>query len=267
MTISLENKTRARIIDGVIGQLSDGKWENSPGMNKYWMHCHTQGTDLIIDTDWDSGFRGRTEDWIRHWFAGKLKAVVQDEVGNNKQGWSRDSMEISEYISYNHDMTVSHCYECYDYLLGRTGHKYEFQKPANAPGMKEFKAAISKVIIDESLSLNIDVDVNDYNDWVESILAYYEDEFVYISEHGIDEVYLNTLNSNFNNEKYDFAWPNYAAAAKMLQPVFYDNSEYLKEVTQKVGLSMASDDCFKAVYFVTVRPKMIQAIYKHFNLN
>ena len=268
MTISLGNTTRARIIDGVIGQLSDGKWEDSPAMNKYWQYCHTEGTDLIIDNDkWDSGFRGRAEAWIKHWFAGKLKAVVQDEVGNNKQGWSRDNMEISEYISYNHDMTVSHCYECYDYLLERTGHKYAFQKLANAPGMKEFKSAISKVIIDESLSLNIDTDVNEYNDWVESILVYYEDEFEYISEHGINEAYLNTLKSNFNDEKYELAWPNYTAASKMLQSVFYDNSDYLKEVTQKVGLSMAADDCFKAVYFITIRPKMIQVIYNHFNSN
>lgn len=268
MTISLGNKTRARIIDGVIGQLSDGMWEESPTMHKYWENAHTEGTDLVIDNDnWDSGFRGRSEEWIRHWFANKLKKVVQEEVGSDKQNWSRDNMEISEYISYNHEMTVSHCYECYDYLMGVSGRKYAFQKPANAPGMNEFKAVISKVVIDESLSLNINIDVNEYNDWVASILTYYEDEFEYISEHGIDEKYLNTLMTNYNDEKYELVWPNYAAASKMLQSVFYDNSEYLKEITQKVGLSMAADDCLKAIYIGTIRPKMIQAIYNHFNSN
>lgn len=266
MIISLGNKTRARIIDGVIGQLSDGKWENSPGMNKYWKYARTNGTDLEIDNDkWDSGFRGRSEEWIRHWFAGKLKAVVQDEVGNNKQGWSRDNMEISEYISYNHDMTVSHCYECYEYLLGRTGHKYAFQLPANAEGMKEYKAAISKSIAQICGDLNIDTAVSTFDDWENSILDFFQGEFDHFKG-TFDNNYFEDLIKS-QPEKNELVWPKFEASAQIMKAMFYDNSDLLKDTTQEYGLSMAPDDCFKAIYFKNIRPVMLSAIFDHFNAN
>lgn len=264
MTINLGNKTRARIIDGVLGQLSDGKWENSPAMDKYWKYADTQGTDLIINNDkWDSGFVGRTEEWIRHWFAGKLKAVVQDEVGNNKQGWSRDNMEISEYISYNHDMTVSHCYECYEYLLGRTGHKYAFQAPANAPGMKEYKAVISKSIETACGNFDIDTTVSTFDDWENSLLDFFEGEF----EHFKDTNNTNYINDITNNiiEKNELVWPKFTASAQIMKNMLYNNSDLLKETTDSYGLSMAPDDCFKAMYYKAIRPLILMDIVSNIN--
>ena len=39
LIINLGNTTRAKIVRAIIGQLSDGKWENSPGMYKYWRYA------------------------------------------------------------------------------------------------------------------------------------------------------------------------------------------------------------------------------------
>ena len=116
--IDLETVTNAKIITAVIGQLSDGTWENG-NLDRYWKNANVDGTELIIDRNYNSGFNDKSEKQIKEYFAKKLKQVVQEEVGNNKQGWRRDNTQISDYISYNHDITVSMCYECYDFLKER----------------------------------------------------------------------------------------------------------------------------------------------------
>lgn len=267
MTIGLDNATRAKIIDAVIGQLSDGMWENSPAMDKYWKYAKTQGTDLIINNDkWDSGFVGRTEDWIRHWFASKLKKVVQEEVGNNKQGWDRDNMEISDYISYNNDITVSHCYECYEYLLGRAGHKYAFQafSKVSDPAVDKFKTVIIKTINNTCAYLNINTDISVFDDWINSILDFFEKEFDQFKDN-FDDRYFEDLRKNLV-EKNELIWPNFEAAAYIMKTMLYNNSDLLKDATQEYGLSMAPDDCFKAIYYKSIRPEILKDIYNHFNI-
>ena len=157
-----------------------------------------RGTDLIIDNDkLNSGFNGKTEDWIRHWFAGKLKAVVQSEI-IQKYGWSRCNIEIAQFISHNTNITVSHCYECYDYLLCSTGHTYSFQALTNTPGMKEYRATISKSIRTNCTSLNIDIESSSFDDWLNSVLDYYEKEFMPLTNQGFDENYFNELNQTIS---------------------------------------------------------------------
>lgn len=270
MIIDLGNTTRARIIDGVIGQLSDGKWENS-GMRKYWHYCHTQGTDLIIDNDsWDSGFRGRNEDWIKQWFAGKLKAAVQDEVGNNKHGWSRANMKISEYISYNHDMTVSHCYECYDYLLGRTGHKYAFKEIAQIRASivsVKYKQTISSSIIKTCESLELDTSVPGFQEWADSILEYYINKYDELTTQEFDDNLLLDLKNNIKDETLALKWPTYSEISAMIKRVYYHSSSYIKSITEEYNLSLAADDCFKAMYFATIKPEMLVDLKNYINSN
>lgn len=121
LIIDLGTRDNARVIDAVLGQMSDGMWENSPGMDKYWMNAHTNGTDLVITLGYGSGYTGKSEEKIKAYFANKIKQVVQEEVGNNKQGWNRMNTEESCYM---HDIPVCKCYECYDFLLDRHGHQY-----------------------------------------------------------------------------------------------------------------------------------------------
>ena len=121
LIIDLQTMNNARVIDAVLGQMSDGMWENSPGMEKYWKNANVNGTDLIINTGYNSGYCNKSEEQIRQYFANKIKQVVQDEVGGNKQGWNRLNTQESCYM---HDLPVSVCYECYDSLRGRLGHTY-----------------------------------------------------------------------------------------------------------------------------------------------
>ena len=110
------------ILDSVMGQLSDGKWENTPSMVKYWRNASIKDQDgnlvIIVKDSWDSGFRGKDETWIRNFFAGKIKEVVYDEM-DGKQ-WSRQDNTPLDYLSHgNAAVTVSNAYQAYEILKGR----------------------------------------------------------------------------------------------------------------------------------------------------
>jgi len=128
ITIPLGNKMRAEVVDSVLGQLSDGIWENSGRMGKYWGYADVNGTDLEVDdTDWQSGFRGKSEADIRNWFADKAKQVVKiyfEDYGIPSTDWKRNN--DAEEVDYMHSgITVADVYECYDYLKQRKG-KYQY---------------------------------------------------------------------------------------------------------------------------------------------
>ena len=147
MIIPLGNKVRAEVIDSVIGQLSDGIWENSGAMNKYWMFAYVNGTDLEIDDEpfrdeagWgrygstlrrtQNGFYGKSEAEIKNWFANKAKQVVkiwaEDYHKDPKAVWDRNNTDEVAYMGGHDvpDVTVADVYECYDFLKGRSGKKY-----------------------------------------------------------------------------------------------------------------------------------------------
>lgn len=148
MIIHLGDETRAEVIDSVLGQLSDGIWENSGAMNKYWMFADVEGTDLVIDDEpfrdeqgWgrygstlkriQNGFAGKSEKQIKDWFANKAKQVVkiwaEDEGKDPKYIWNRaNDDDIVDYMGGHkvRTITVADVYECYDFLKGRSGKKY-----------------------------------------------------------------------------------------------------------------------------------------------
>ena len=108
------------IINGVVGQLSDGIWENSPGMDKYWRHMtvDTKGNEITVSFDtnsYNSGFRGKTEEQLRKWLANKIKQIVKEEGLD----WNRDNEEVCDYLNYYSDCTVQDAYRVYDKILGR----------------------------------------------------------------------------------------------------------------------------------------------------
>lgn len=142
MIIHLGKPTRAQVISSVIGQLSDGIWENSSAMNKYWQFANVNGTNLEIDDELyirerdysyrsyrtksiRNGFAGMSEGQIREWFANKAKQVVkiwaEDYGKDSKAVWDRNN---TDEVDYMHNVTVADVYECYDFLKGRSGKKY-----------------------------------------------------------------------------------------------------------------------------------------------
>jgi hypothetical protein len=135
--IPLGNNTRAEVISSVIGQLSDGIWENSGAMKKYWMYANVNGTNLEVDDEKidraPNGFRGMTEEKVRDWFANKAKQVVKiyfEDYHIPSNHWKRDNSEdIIDYMGGHRvpEISVADVYECYDYLKQRKG-KYNYGK-------------------------------------------------------------------------------------------------------------------------------------------
>lgn len=108
------------VLNSVIGQLSDGIWENSRGMEKYWEYADIErkGSEIyiVVDRDsWASGYRGKSDEDIKRYFAQKVKQIVKEEGLE----WSRDNTDVSNYLDYHSGVTVQDAYRVYDKLLGR----------------------------------------------------------------------------------------------------------------------------------------------------
>lgn len=109
------------ILNSVIGQMSDGIWENSSRMNRYWQYADIikEGSELAIKisypNSYENGFRGKSETEIKKFFAQKVKQIVKEEGLN----WDRNNEERSCYLDYHSGATVKDAYRVYDKLLGR----------------------------------------------------------------------------------------------------------------------------------------------------
>ena len=118
-----DTELNREILDSVIGQLSDGMWENSPSMRKYWrfVEIGRRGGQMVIlidDQSFGSGFRGRDDVWVRNFFAGKIKQLAFEEVDSAE--WKRTSDLHLSYLSHGKAIvTVSCAYRAYDALRGR----------------------------------------------------------------------------------------------------------------------------------------------------
>lgn len=169
MIIPLGNKVRAEVIDSVLGQLSDGIWENSSAMDKYWMFADVDGTDLVIDDEpfvdergWgrygstrrriQNGFYGKSETEIKNWFANKAKQVVkiwaEDYYHKDpKVVWNRNNTDNVTYMGGHDvlDVTVADVYECYDFLKGRSSKKYA-TTPVEEPTDDEPYEVVDEVV-------------------------------------------------------------------------------------------------------------------------
>lgn len=115
---------RLDILGSVMGQMSDGIWENTRSMEKYWKNLDF-GTDA-------SGYiyledsPGVCTD-VREFFANKIKQIIKIEIDDgNTPGlqWSRDCSVSPRYMHGN--VTVGDCYELYELLKGRDVSKYHY---------------------------------------------------------------------------------------------------------------------------------------------
>jgi hypothetical protein len=119
------NNQRLNILGSVIGQMSDGIWENSRAMEKYWKSLD-YGTDAS-GYIWLEDRNGVCAD-VYDFFANKIKKIIQIEIedGNKYLMWSRLNGGIPHYMHGR--VTVGECYELYELLKGRDTSKYSYTK-------------------------------------------------------------------------------------------------------------------------------------------
>lgn len=116
---------RADILRSVIGQLSDGIWENNSSMRKYWRSlCYGQTPDGMIWIEDRNYVCAKPLDF----FANKIKQIVKIEI---EDGWEAEGLEWSRDCAVHPDyfhgtVTVGECYELYELLKGRDLSKKQY---------------------------------------------------------------------------------------------------------------------------------------------
>lgn len=131
----LYGQKNLEILNAVLGQLSDGMWENSSAMEKYWRFASVElgpsdEVMILVKIGYESvktfglsgykfiisAFNDMSEEKIKFWFADKIKQIIK------KEGliWKRDNFQQkSGYLSYNIPISVADAYRAYDKLKGR----------------------------------------------------------------------------------------------------------------------------------------------------
>jgi hypothetical protein len=112
---------RLTILGSVIGQMSDGIWENTRSMEKYWKSLD-YGTDAN-GCIWLEDKNGVCAD-VYDFFANKIKQIIKVEIDDACTSglvWSRTCTARPCYVHGN--VTVGDCYELYELLKGRNTSK------------------------------------------------------------------------------------------------------------------------------------------------
>ena len=113
------------ILNSVIGQLSDGIWENSRAAEKYWksLSVSTDAGGYIIIED-RYGVCSNPMDY----FANKIKNIlkIEKDDGYSSIEWDRMCSATSNYIGYSEPVTVGECYKLYELLKCRDTSKKRY---------------------------------------------------------------------------------------------------------------------------------------------
>lgn len=161
----LFSKIAKEICDSVIGQLSDGMWENSPSMEKYWKFAHIKRNSagevvIVVSSKFGkpdyysrktipNGFYGMSASDVKEFFAKKIKHIAKEELKDNNiaDGWDRhNTLTSSDYLSYHEKITMAHIYYVYEHLLGRVcNSKYDNAILTECLGQTRSQEDIAKI--------------------------------------------------------------------------------------------------------------------------
>lgn len=132
--ISSENKKVGEMLNSVIGQMSDGIWENS-NLKRYWMFADATilNGEWVIEISDESGewtyeriwqvnaFRKMSANKILEFFARKLKQIADIEIHDNDYPknftWRADSSVETQYLNYVETITFGDVYQLRKHLL------------------------------------------------------------------------------------------------------------------------------------------------------
>lgn len=275
--INLGNIIRSTIISSVLGQMSDGMWENTKAMEKYWKNANLNGNTLTVNNDnSDSGFHQKSDTEIRIYFANKIKQVVKECCGDSKGIWKRMSTRYVDYLSRSSiDIDISMAYECYDFILGRNQVNKEYA----------FLTNNSNILIDAQIQLfvheSFDSALYEFGlssmgspleKFINSIVDYFKNESDYFVVNGkIDE---NILISMFNNEEdlKSLNWPNSEEIGHKLDSYCIRHMREIIGLIDEYGESEEPSGYFKVLYINNdgIRPifanKLVKRI-KEYNLD
>lgn len=135
VSTGLSGVKNEEILDSVIGQMSDGIWENSPGMDGYWIPANIDGCDIVIDNNQfikhgadrygdskyiDNKYYRKSDDEVRRFFANKIKQITQEYLNDNNlnpySDWRPDNDEVCDYLDRGSGVTVGDAYKAYKAL-------------------------------------------------------------------------------------------------------------------------------------------------------
>ena len=136
----------AEILDSITGQLSDGIWENSPNMDRYWKNIDFSSKDGKIvanvpigyyadDAFRDYGLNPKSNPYsnmdderVRRYLADKAKQIVKQNIKDYPQlgKWDRNNNNTVDYMGGHNTegITVADVYSFYDRVKGRPGKNY-----------------------------------------------------------------------------------------------------------------------------------------------
>lgn len=119
------------ILNSVIGQMSDGIWENTRSMERYWRN-------LSFRTD-ENGYliiisRSNVCADPVAFLANKIKQIIKVEIedGNTSLVWDRSCKAVPDYLdrAWGREdvlhVTVGDCYKLYEMLKGRDISKHTY---------------------------------------------------------------------------------------------------------------------------------------------
>lgn len=126
----LSGEKNKEILDSVIGQMSDGIWENSPGMDGYWLPVTISNNgDILIDNNGEirngerwikNRYYDMSDNEVRRFFANKIKQISQEYLNDNNlnpyKGWNAESDEICDYLDRNSGVTIGDAFLAYQAL-------------------------------------------------------------------------------------------------------------------------------------------------------
>lgn len=127
----LEGNKDADILRSILGQLSDGYWENSPRMAIYWKNIDIEEDGnkvyFVIPKYYGPYFGWDSEDYVKKFFADKIKLIAKKALEwdtHNELKWDRNTDYtfngfFHRYGSDKDPITLKDVYRVYDALLGR----------------------------------------------------------------------------------------------------------------------------------------------------
>lgn len=130
----LATEVNVAIFDSIMGQMSDGIWENSRAMEKYWRgmsFLRSKDNHIVVCYNKYLSNFGASRLSVMRFLANKIKQIVKicidDGCWNQQMEWKRNCQADCAYLNRGSQLVkISDAYKVYDQLLQRDINKYHY---------------------------------------------------------------------------------------------------------------------------------------------